>query len=96
MQGDARGVGRVSEGWRIAGAVGQQDDDPRGRGSVQQEAEDLLRVLVDPMEILDGQNDRAPFTFPEQNGAEGFGRPAMAKGWPHVGDLGIRRVQREE
>ena len=96
VQGDARVVGRVSEGQRIAGAVGQQDDDPRSRGGVQQEAEDLLRVLVDPMEILDGEDDRASCTLPEEDGAEGFGRPAMTKGWPHGRDLGIRWIEREE
>ncbi len=55
-------IGLVDPRRPVAGPVGRQQQDPGVANIFREKAEELLRYLVDPMEVLEHQNQRTPLT----------------------------------
>ena len=95
-QSDPRDVRLLAEALCIARPVGEHHHDwVRGHG-IEQEPENVLRMGVDPVEILDHQHERVLAAMGQQEVAHGFRGAPLALHGVHRLHRGVARVEREE
>jgi hypothetical protein len=77
VEGELRGVGLVHPRRPVAGSVCAHQKDRRTGEVLDQGDEVVLRRLVDPVEILDGEDQRLALAALEAEQAEDLDRPAL-------------------
>src|SRR5712691_5924317 len=81
-----------SPGMLILGPIVDEEENTRGRQALDEGIEERLGLAVDPMEVLDDQQERPRLTFPQQQARDGVeralttlgrveGLPAEVAGW---------------
>jgi hypothetical protein len=96
LERDPDVVAPVAEWMLVAGPVREQEARPRGGDRIDQELEELLGGGVDPVQVLDHEDERLPLRCPQEERVQGSDGLAPARDGVELLDRRVIDGEREE
>ena len=96
LQSERRVEAAAPEGRAVADPVGEDDHDRRARHRAHERVEILLRAGVDPVQVLEHEDDGPNGRSPQRHRAHGVQHPLPPGGRVHPGDSRIARVHGQQ